>query len=264
MNQAMELGWSGPPFDPELFASLQGLRTLTVDTLGDGREAAIDGRTIYVCRTPFSARRRYSIAHEIAHSLIDEVFGALGASESSIPDAESAEIESLCQILAAEILMPIDVLPSALARGGASPEVIGQFAAQFEVSLEAAARRVASTSLRPVAIIFVKRRDECESNGRAPVTSASRGRSIDFVACVAARSVRFPTAEIARGFSIPKNSKVRSVAAWNRAFPKKPQSVEVQETWPLGEVALNLRIAVGPVRTSASRSQTVAVLEVAE
>src|SRR2546425_376038 len=72
---AVSLGWSGPPFDVELVASLNNLRIETVDSLGDGRDAACIPGAILVSKRCPPNRRRYSIAHEKIHQLVPNDHG---------------------------------------------------------------------------------------------------------------------------------------------------------------------------------------------
>src|SRR4051794_23444924 len=71
--QAMEEGWSGPPFDAFELADALGIEVVARQDLEDARIVAVDGRK----RIEFNpqrrpARVRFSIAHEIAHTLFED------------------------------------------------------------------------------------------------------------------------------------------------------------------------------------------------
>ena len=67
---AMNQGWSGPPWNVELFASLQGIRVENAGHLGRGRDALWTSGRILVSHGAPPTRRRYSIAHEVIHSFL--------------------------------------------------------------------------------------------------------------------------------------------------------------------------------------------------
>jgi IrrE N-terminal-like domain len=68
--EAVELGWAGPPFDPFELARLRGLEIMPREDLYDARVLSAGSR-LRIEYNPARprARQRYSIAHEIAHTL---------------------------------------------------------------------------------------------------------------------------------------------------------------------------------------------------
>lgn len=99
-----------------------------------------------VCAVGQSAvRRRFTIAHELAHVLF----------ESSGPGAPrvGAELERLCDMLAAEILMPKAVFESALGEATVDGAVIKMVASRFQTSLTATAIRC--VDVRPISVVCV-------------------------------------------------------------------------------------------------------------
>ena len=107
--KAFDQGWSGPPFDPFELAALQRISVAARHDVRDARIVAANRRGFRIEFNPSRprARLRYSIAHEIAHTLFpdcsDQVRNRLHHQESV---GESWQLESLCNVAAAEFLMP--------------------------------------------------------------------------------------------------------------------------------------------------------------
>lgn len=123
--------------------------------LDDGGEAIEDetGRpVIYVdirdLRESWSRRRqRFTIAHEIGHLIIADAIRAHGgilalARQKSSRFASKSRIEQTCNDIAAEILMPRDVLIKAVGGDGATGADVRRLADEFDVSLKAMQNRV--------------------------------------------------------------------------------------------------------------------------
>jgi hypothetical protein len=68
--EAIDDGWSGPPFDPFELAGRLGLQTVPRDDLPDARIVPIGSRGARIEFNPTrpSGRVRFSVAHEIAHT----------------------------------------------------------------------------------------------------------------------------------------------------------------------------------------------------
>jgi hypothetical protein len=104
-----------------------------------------------------SPRARFSLAHELAHLAIFETTGltaAFGHRSQDMPDAEANEIERLCDILAAEFLMPRSEWGRLLFDLGVSAAVISDLADHYGVSLVAAARRAVEVGPWSIAVLF--------------------------------------------------------------------------------------------------------------
>jgi hypothetical protein len=85
---------------------------------------------------PFT-RRRFTLAHEIAHLLLDSVPGLRSTCR------EDPALERACDCIAAELLMPSDSATNFIRDlGGAAPEKLSIIAKRFGVSLHVAAIRV--------------------------------------------------------------------------------------------------------------------------
>lgn len=140
------------PIDPGALASRFGA---SVSIMGGGRRSdqlgahgeltVKDGRWhIRVPRELQKVRQRFSIAHEIGHILL---FTAVAKDPRLIRELRSEvlypTVERLCDAGAAQLLMPTTVFADAVANfGRPARAMVEDLAARFNVSLEAAARRV--------------------------------------------------------------------------------------------------------------------------
>jgi hypothetical protein len=91
-------------------------------------------------------RRRFTIAHELAHV----VFESSGPRAPRVGD----DLEKLCDMLSAEILMPRTVFEYALGERPVDATTIRALASRFQTSLTATAIRCAD--LRPVSVLDVQ------------------------------------------------------------------------------------------------------------
>ena len=110
---AIQKGWSGPPYDPFELADLLGMHVAPCAEV-------VDARTLpgprHSCRIEYNpsqptGRARYSVAHEIAHTLFPdwaEHVRHRGGHQDARPD--EWQLEMLCNVAAAELLMPIGSL----------------------------------------------------------------------------------------------------------------------------------------------------------
>src|SRR5690348_11040214 len=108
--KAISEGWSGPPFDPASLASMLGIPTHPRADIADAILMSGDGGKTCIEFNPNRprARVRFSIAHEIAHTLFDDFRQTVQHRwDKGDIDSEAWELELLCNIAAAEILMPL-------------------------------------------------------------------------------------------------------------------------------------------------------------
>jgi len=83
---AIDKGWSGPPFDPMKLADLRGLRTSPRGDIRDARTVLAGHDRVLIEYNPNrpSGRLRYSIAHEIAHTFFQTAVTVSGTERPSI------------------------------------------------------------------------------------------------------------------------------------------------------------------------------------
>ena len=187
---AMNQGWSGPPWNVELLASLQGIRVKNAGHLGRGLDALWTSGRILVSHGAPPTRRRYSIAHEMVHSFLaphDE-----GTDLSMLPPADrkaaDGELEYLCQVGAAELLMPSESLRRPDGAGNAQRSSYPRARPDFEVSPEAAARRAVDLAAERCAALCARPWDGSENvgGGTGPTSGTCAARESE-----AGRSCRY-------------------------------------------------------------------------
>lgn len=135
---ALDSGWAGPPFDPIALANLLRIDVVAREDVPDARTLPVGGRL----RIEFNPNRppqrvRYSLAHEIAHTLFPDCAEAIRSrSKHAGLRADDWELEALCNIAAAEILMPTGELQTPQPYDCAIERVL-QLREQYLVSTEA-------------------------------------------------------------------------------------------------------------------------------
>lgn len=154
----------GPPRDPrqrlEILASLAGITVAPMATAPGGSskgEALIyrdaDGTTrAYYDRSFSDARINFSIAHEIVHTFFpNSVSGARFRAINSPDSREANELERLCDVGAAELIMPADEFNQVLG-SEYGLATVPRLAALFGTSYEATVYRLASAATQRIAI----------------------------------------------------------------------------------------------------------------
>jgi IrrE N-terminal-like domain len=125
-----------PPTDLEALAKKVGISQCIEGDIAGSGELRKSGPTYTIVYSQFlpKSRQRFTIAHEIGHAFINKAWGG-----SFRP---GKEVERLCDMMAAEILMP---QPAVLefTRNGVSIGTISKIARTFEASFASAAIRCA-------------------------------------------------------------------------------------------------------------------------
>jgi O-acetyl-ADP-ribose deacetylase (regulator of RNase III) len=154
---AMEEGWSGPPYDPFALADALKIEVVAHQDLDDARLVSVDGRPrIEFNPARRAARVRFSIAHEIGHYLFPDFADRPRYRDAGERRGDDWQLEVLCNIAAAELLMPVGTFPIAETEHLSLPHLL-DLRAQFEVSTEALLRRVVKLTDRPVALFAAAR-----------------------------------------------------------------------------------------------------------
>jgi hypothetical protein len=218
---AMDAGWSGPPFDPLVLAEFLRLRVI-------GRSDIRDARIVPVGREQFQieynpnrppARVRYSLAHEIAHTLFPDCGEEIRnrAARYEI-EGDEWQLEALCNIAAAEFLMPVGSLPH-LQGEELSIMRLMEARKKYEVSAEALLIRVARLASDPCAAFCATRIEKGPQAGRY---------RIDY-------SIPSPSwaGELPRAMLLPSNTRLEECTAIG-------YTAKFTETWPgkIGEIYL--------------------------
>ncbi len=159
-------GHDKPPFLPEEFARLQGIKIVKAD-LGETSAVLLrfhDGYVIKVNQNHNLGRQNFSCAHEIGHTLFSELkleryiknieyrtFNPQGERK-----ARATARERLCEVAASELLMPESVFGKYLSGLGVSVHSVERLANIFRVSVQAAAIRIAEVSPEPCLALLWK------------------------------------------------------------------------------------------------------------
>jgi Zn-dependent peptidase ImmA (M78 family) len=153
---AKQRGHKEPPFPATELAKLNGIKTIEKADLGTTSAILIkdpDGYTIKVNGRNSSARQNFSCAHEIGHTFLHELNRPLHIDQDEFRTGSQRkgnyERERLCDMAAAELLMPTDVFRQHLINTGISVNSIEKLANTFMVSALAVAYRIAELSPKP-------------------------------------------------------------------------------------------------------------------
>ena len=153
-------GHDKPPFLPAEFACLQGIKKIVKEDLGEQSAVLVrfhDGPMIKVNQRHNLARQNFSCAHEIGHTLLNELnlepYIEDVEYRTSNPQARTIARgkarERLCDLAATELLMPELVFRKYLSGFGVSVHSIELLANIFRVSIRATAWRIAEVSIEP-------------------------------------------------------------------------------------------------------------------
>src|SRR5207247_2110885 len=135
---AMQEGWKGPPFDPFALAELLHINAVPNSEILDARTVPAGGDHVRIEYNPSRprARIRYSIAHEIAHTFFpDAAKQVRNRAARGDYSGDEWELEMLCNLGAAELLMPTGSLLDLQDRHVSIQDVL-EFREKFEVSTE--------------------------------------------------------------------------------------------------------------------------------
>jgi hypothetical protein len=161
--KAKALGWDGPPFDPLLLASIQGILSRETRELfsAEAQLTPIEGRQLLLEFNPdrSTGRRNFSISHEIAHTFFEDCYEMVHQRRANpLTFDPQQEVEHLCQVGAAEILMPYEDFKMDAASLPLSLNSVSSLAQRYGASREATARRMLGVSGRTGALVFFSKR----------------------------------------------------------------------------------------------------------
>jgi len=142
--RAMDDGWKGPPFDPLALARWLKIPIEARDDIPDARMVPLGDGSLVLEYNPMRprGRLRFSIAHEIAHSLFPDCAAEVrNRGVTAIRASDDWQLEALCNIGASELLMPLGSF-SDLAATELSIKSVMELRKQFDVSVEACLIRI--------------------------------------------------------------------------------------------------------------------------
>lgn len=166
--EAQEHGWSGPPFDPFELAALLKLKVAPRSDIPDARTVPLSDGGLEIEYNPNrpAARVRFSLAHEIAHTLFPDCAETIrNRSKADLAASDEWQLETLCNIGAAELLMPVGSLPNSAVSKIGIDQVL-ELRAKFDVSTEAILLRLARVTDSPCAVFAASRVEEGKDAGR--------------------------------------------------------------------------------------------------
>ena len=146
--QAIDDGWSGPPFDPLALAERLSMSAEARSDIPDARTVPVSNGAFVLEYNPLRprGRLRFSIAHEIAHTLFPDCAESIrnrGGKKQSASD--EWQLEVLCNLGAAELLMPLGSF-SQLAGETLTIRNVLELRKEFDVSVEACLIRLVKLS----------------------------------------------------------------------------------------------------------------------
>jgi Zn-dependent peptidase ImmA (M78 family) len=172
-----------PPTDLEAVGRRIGVASILSEPLPASGELRRNGKAyIVACATELPpARRRFTIAHEFGHILIERCGGR------NVKD--NAEVERLCDAIASEILLPTKVFVERAPRQP-SPQDVLEIARIFQTSVTATARRFHQLRKTNVflasggdvewgfGVVRPGRVEDLDTDLRVLIQSAAKGKSI--------------------------------------------------------------------------------------
>jgi len=198
--EAIQAGWSGPPYDPFSLADHLKVSVVARQDIPDARTVT-SGTGFVVEFNPNRPRNRvrYSICHELAHTLFpdcnERVRNRLTHADMK---GDEWQLETLCNIAAAEMLMPIGSVPT-LTNDQLSIDTVLEARKRHEVSAEAVLFRAVRLTDYQCCFFCASRRD----------TAPGPGYVIDY----AVASRRWSSGLIRSGMPVPHGSAVRECIA---------------------------------------------------
>lgn len=160
LAEARKFLWEGPPFNPEVLASILGISCEKTDKLTYSEDAELlpaeNGRMVirYNPDRP-KARRNFSIAHEIAHTFFPGYQDQRSARHQVGKFDPENEVEFLCDLAASQVVMPTPEFDLDVQNMGVSLKSLQELSKLYEVSLEATGIRMVTTDYYPCALIVL-------------------------------------------------------------------------------------------------------------
>jgi O-acetyl-ADP-ribose deacetylase (regulator of RNase III) len=161
---AMEQGWSGPPFDPFKLADFLKVRVVPREDIGDARTVPSgSGVTIEFNPNRPRARVRYSICHELAHTLFPDCRNRVRHRLThDTMKGDDWQLEMLCNLAAAEFAMPFGSLPQ-VTEAQLNIDYALELRQKYEVSAEAMLLRLVKLTEQQCMFFCASRLNDAES-----------------------------------------------------------------------------------------------------
>jgi len=150
---ALQDGWSGPPYNPIELATKIGIDVYPNESIADARIIPVRKDELLIEYNPFQrgSRANFSISHEIGHTLFPDCSEKIRNREEEIDD-ENWELEFLCNVAASEILLPYAVFANEANNVELKMDSLLAISNKYGASLEAVFLRFCEVVERPCAI----------------------------------------------------------------------------------------------------------------
>ncbi len=147
---------SAPPVDLKAVAAARGITSIRHAALKEAYgllKTGPNGHTVTINKR-YMSRARFTLAHEIAHTLVEE----FEHSDDDVPLAYlkprgAAKVEAFCDEIAAEILFPYEMFQRELEGRATGIDDIQRLASLFDGSVMATANRAGDLTTQPVQVI---------------------------------------------------------------------------------------------------------------
>ena len=174
--RALDAGWNGPPFNPTAIADLLRIPVEANASIPDARIVPKEsGHVIQFNPTQPRARVRFSIAHELAHTLFPDVAQEIRNRGGNRIVADDWQLEILCNLAAAEFVMPAGSMPSSDSLP--SIELLMNERKRFDVSAEAFLIRATKMTNEPVIMFCASPRQSTDNASKYQIDYAISSKS---------------------------------------------------------------------------------------
>jgi len=179
---AIQEGWRGPPFDPFELAEYLKIPTVPREDLHDARTVPVGSQSLRIEFNPNRprGRMRFSVAHEVAHTLFpDCVVTIRNRAQSGKRSEDDWQLELLCNIAAAEFLMPVGS-GIGLEHESVTIDNLLRLQKQYDVSTEALSLRLVKITEEPCSLFAAARTADDEEVAIYRVDYSVDSRSFKF------------------------------------------------------------------------------------
>ncbi|MEN6428392.1 MAG: ImmA/IrrE family metallo-endopeptidase [Phycisphaerales bacterium] len=199
--EAMQKGWKGPPFDPFKLADTLHIDVAPTEDVLDARTVPAPGGKVRIEFNPNRpiARVRYSVAHEIAHTFFPDCREYVRERRAkSSGGSDEWQLEMLCNVGAAELLMPIGSFQN-LEQESLNIDTLTRLRKDYDVSTEALLLRAIRLTNSACFVFCSSRQKIADSYGRYKLDYAVFSRGVN--------------AKLPPGVLLPKGSQVENCTA---------------------------------------------------
>lgn len=151
-------GWGGPPYCPKILAGIHGVLIEDTDEVFDGEGRIFPRRgkvVIQVKKGVIHERRRFTICHELAHTCFPDAYEFVRHRSANTAEDEHKRFENLCDVGAAELLLPHEDFSADLLRHETTMAKAILLGARYEASIDATLRRVLALTSHNCAVAFL-------------------------------------------------------------------------------------------------------------